>query len=544
MFLIGGIKLGGRMVDFLQIAGAFEGAINDREFSVYFQPQYNHSTGALIGAEALVRWISPKYGFISPAEFIPALEEMGLIPTLDLYVFEEVCLFLRKCIDENKALARVSVNMSRNDILCEDYIDRLEKIRQKHDVPTKLIHVELTETAAVAGPNVVIGAIEKLHKLGYTVEMDDFGSGYSSLNVLKDIDFDVLKLDLKFIGGAIGSERGGTILSSVVRMAKWLKLPVIAEGVETIEQADFLKSVGCDYIQGYLYSKPIPCDEYEKLLSGKTVGTMVPQMNVDRFVDAGRFWNPASMETLIFSNFVGAAAIVEVSLDFETMDILRVNQKYVRELGMNLSESEIISFKPYDTLEGSSQKIYRETLEKVVATREEQECETWRVIKSECCGTERVCIRSSIQLIGESKVSRLFYVMVRNITVEKNALETMRDSERRFKAASEQANIYYWEYTVATKEMRPCFRCQRDLGVPPLVRNYPEPLIENGTFPEDFADMYRDIMHQIDGGAKRLEAIIPLTKERVPYHVRYTTEFDENGNPIKAYGSATLVVDK
>lgn len=544
MFLIGGIKLGGRMVDFLQIAGAFEGAINDREFSVYFQPQYNHSTGALIGAEALVRWISPKYGFISPAEFIPALEEMGLIPTLDLYVFEEVCLFLRKCIDENKALARVSVNMSRNDILCEDYIDRLEKIRQKHDVPTKLIHVELTETAAVAGPNVVIGAIEKLHKLGYTVEMDDFGSGYSSLNVLKDIDFDVLKLDLKFIGGAIGSERGGTILSSVVRMAKWLKLPVIAEGVETIEQADFLKSVGCDYIQGYLYSKPIPCDEYEKLLSGKTVGTMVPQMNVDRFVDAGRFWNPASMETLIFSNFVGAAAIVEVSLDFETMDILRVNQKYVRELGMNLSESEIISFKPYDTLEGSSQKIYRETLEKVVATREEQECETWRVIKSECCGTERVCIRSSIQLIGESKVSRLFYVMVRNITIEKNALDNMRDSERRFKAASEQANIYYWEYTVATKEMRPCFRCQRDLGVPPLVRNYPEPLIENGTFPEDFADMYRDIMHQIDGGAKRLEAIIPLTKERVPYHVRYTTEFDENGNPIKAYGSATLVVDK
>lgn len=532
------------MVDFQQIAESFEPAIVNREFSVYFQPQYNHSTGALIGSEALVRWISPKYGFISPADFIPALEEMGVIPTLDLYVFEEVCRFLRKCIDEGKSLARISVNMSRNDILCEDYIERLEKLRVKYDVPTKLIHVELTETAAVAGPNVVINAIRKLHDLGYTVEMDDFGSGYSSLNVLKDIDFDVLKLDLKFIGGAIGSERGGTILSSVVRMAKWLKLPVIAEGVETIEQADFLKSVGCDYIQGYLYSKPIPAPEYEKLLSGKTIGSIVPQMNIDQFVDAGKFWNPASMETLIFSNFVGAASIVEVSNDFESLDILRVNQKYVRELGMNLSESEIISFKPYDTLEGESKRIYRETLRKVVASREEQECETWRIIKSECCGTERICIRSSIQIIGESKVSRLFYVMVRNITVEKNALETMRDSERRFKAASEQANIYYWEYSIATKEMRPCFRCQRDLGLPPLVRNYPEPLIENGTFPEDFADMYRDIMHQIDGGAKRLEAIIPLTKERVPYHVRYTTEFDENGNPIKAYGSATKVVDK
>lgn len=532
------------MVNFQQIAEAFEGAIENREFSIFLQPQYNHSTGALIGAEALVRWISPKYGFVSPADFIPALEEMGLIPTLDLYVFEEVCLFLRKCIDEGTTLARVSVNMSRNDILCDDYIERLEGIRVKHDVPTKLIHVELTETAAVAGAGVVIDAIKRLHELGYTVEMDDFGSGYSSLNVLKDIDFDVLKLDLKFIGGAIGNERGGTILSSVVRMAKWLKLPVIAEGVENVEQADFLKSVGCDYIQGYLYSKPIPVDEYEKLLSGKTVGSMVPQVNLEQFVDAGRFWNPASMETLIFSNFVGAASIIEVSHDFETMDILRVNQKYVRELGMNLSEKDIISFRPYETLEGESKKIYRDVLEKVVATREELECETWRLIKSECCGEERICVRSSIQLIGESKVSYLFYVMVRNITNEKLAYQGLVEREKNFKATTEQANMFLWEYTIATKEMRPCFRCQRELGLPPLIRNYPEPLIESGLFPEDYADMYRDIMHQIDGGAKRLEAIIPLTKDRIPHHVRYTTEFDENGNPVKAYGSATLVVDK
>ena len=242
------------MVNFRQISESFETAVENREFSVYFQPQYNHSTGALIGAEALVRWISPEHGFISPADFVPTLEEMGLIPVLDLYVFDCVCDFLKKCIDSGKALARISVNMSRSDILCEDYIDRLDAIRQKYGVPTRLIHVELTETAAVSGANVVVSAIKKLHDLGYTVEMDDFGSGYSSLNILKDIEFDVLKLDLKFIEGAIGSERGGTILGSVVRMAKWLKLPVIAEGVETVEQADFLKSVGCDYIQGFLYS--------------------------------------------------------------------------------------------------------------------------------------------------------------------------------------------------------------------------------------------------------------------------------------------------
>lgn len=532
------------MVNFRQISESFETAVENREFSVYFQPQFNHSTGALIGAEALVRWISPKHGFISPADFVPTLEEMGLIPVLDLYVFDCVCDFLKKCIDSGKALARISVNMSRNDILCEDYIDRLDAIRQKYGVPTRLIHVELTETAAVSGANVVVSAIKKLHDLGYTVEMDDFGSGYSSLNILKDIEFDVLKLDLKFIEGAIGSERGGTILSSVVRMAKWLKLPVIAEGVETVEQADFLKSVGCDYIQGFLYSKPIPAVEYEKLLSGKSVGAIVPQMNLDQFIDAGRFWNPTSIETLIFSNFVGAAAIIEVNHDCSAIDILRVNQKYVRELGMNLSERDIISFKPYDTLEGESKAIYKATLEKVAATREEQECETWRTISSGCCGTEQICIRSSIQLIGESKVNRLFYVMVRNVTAEKTAYQAYVNRERNYMAAVEQANMFLWDYTIATKEMRPCFRCQRELGLPPLIRNYPEPLIESGLFPADYADMYREMMRKIDEGVGSLEAVIPLTADRIPFHVRYTTEFDENGRPVKAYGSATLVVDK
>lgn len=410
------------MVSTAKISECFEDAIRNSEFSVYFQPQYNHSTGALIGAEALVRWISPELGFVSPVDFVPVLEAEGRIPTLDLYVFEQVCIFLRKCIDDKLPLARVSVNMSRNDILCDGYIENLEKLRQKYDVPTKLVHVELTESAAVSGTQVVIDSIRKLHDYGYTVEMDDFGSGYSSLNVLKDIEFDVLKLDLKFIAGAIGNERGGTILSSVVRMAKWLRLPVIAEGVETLEQADFLRSVGCDYIQGYLYSRPIPCAEYEKLLNCGSIGVMVPQMNLDKIVDAGKFWNPESMETLIFSNFVGAAAIIEVGNDSCDIDILRVNQKYVRELGLKVSEKEIVSFNARETLEPESRKIYRETLEKVVATREEQECETWRNIHTQHSGDERICIRSSIQLIGVSKVSRLFFVNIRNITSEKKMM--------------------------------------------------------------------------------------------------------------------------
>lgn len=530
------------MVSVQDILDNLDSAIAGEEFQVYFQPQYNHSTGMIIGAEALVRWVSPRFGFVSPADFIPVLEEQGRVPEIDLYVFEHVCRFLRHSLDMNLPRVRISVNMSRNDVLCEDFIDRQEALRQKYDVPTSLIHVELTESAAIAGSQVIIDAIDRLHSLGYTVEMDDFGSGYSSLNVLKDINFDVLKLDLKFIAGSIGNERGGTILSSVVRMAKWLRLPVIAEGVETVEQADFLRSVGCDYIQGYLYSKPVPAAEYEKLLKGSAVGSIAPQLNLSKDMDAGKFWNPDSWETLIFSNFVGPAAIMERRGD--QLEILRVNQKFLREMGMNLSENDLVSLDAWATLDDENKIIYKDTLDRAVETRSEQECETWRTVCSKTCGNEKICIHSTIQLIGESKISQLFYVMIRNVTVEKLVLQGMKDAERRFKMASEQANIYYWEYIVASKEMRPCFRCQRDLGLPPLVRNYPEPLIENGIFPEDYADMYRDILHQIEGGAKRLEVIVPMTPERTLFHIRYTTEFDENGRPVRAYGSATKVVDK
>ncbi len=145
-------------------------------------------------------------------------------------------------------------------------------------------------------------------------------------------------------------------------------------------------------------------------------------------------------------------------------------------------------------------------------------------------------------MIGSSGREHIFYVMIRNVTKEKRHLEEISESEMRFRFASEQANIYAWEYDVATKEMRPCFRCMRDLGLPPLVENYPEPAIEAGIFPPDYADMYRDWHRRIEKGEKSLEAIIPLTVGRVPFHVRYTTEFDEAGHPVKAYGSATLVV--
>ncbi len=526
-----------------EIAGEMNTALAQEQFLVYYQPQYNHSTGMLVGAEALVRWLHPTKGMISPGRFIPLFEKNGFITKFDFHVFEKVAQFLRDSIDHHFSIVPISVNFSKHDIFSPNFTETLETIRKKYDVPTHDIRIEITESILMGNNAAVNDILNKLHACGYIIEMDDFGSGYSSLNVLKDLDFDIIKLDMLFLENKGKTGRGGTILSSVVNMAKWLNIPVIAEGVETVEQADFLKSIGCNYIQGYLYSKPLPQKDYELLISQSTIGAMIPQMNLNEALNSANFWQPNSQETLIFSNFVGAAAIFSYHRIDRKIDILRVNQKYLRELGMNLSEKDIIHCNPTDTLDEYNKNIYLAALECAIETEKEQECETWRNIHSDCCGDEHFCIRSTVTVIGKSDDQVLFYCMIRNITSEKNRFHEMTDTEKRFKIVSDQVNIYFWEYHVATREMRPCFRCMRDLGFPPVLRNYPESAIENGTFPPEVADMYRDWHIQIANGVKELSAIIPLTPNRIPFHVRYTTEFDENGHAVKAYGSAALVVD-
>lgn len=523
-----------------EILREFSDSIQNGYIYPHYQPQYNHMTGRMVGAEALMRWEHPVFGPQYPNNFIPVLEDAGLIVTADLFMVEQICRYQRACIDQALDTIPISFNISRVDLLAQDYIDTIESTRERYDVPVRLLRAEITETSAIGGLDLVSSAMRRLQELGYVVEMDDFGSGYSSLNILKDLPFDIIKLDMKFLDGDL-SGRGGTILNAMVQMAKWLGTTTIAEGVETIAQADYLKSIGCSYIQGYLYSRPVPPAELTALLAKSSLEPTLPALQLVETMNANRFWDPDSLETLIFSNYVGAAAIF--SYEDGNVDILRVNVKYLHEHGMNANEVDIMHFDPWESFDEKNKSIYIQTVEKAIETGEEQVCETWRTLSSKCCGEEQVCLRTTMRAIGRAGSQSIIYAMLQNITAEKRHYDELAKSERRFRFASEQANVYAWEYTIGTKEMRPCFRCMRDLGLPALVRNYPEPAIEVGIFPPDYADMYRDWHRQLAEGAKSLEAIIPLTVGRVPFHVRYTTEFDENGRPLKAYGSATLVVD-
>ncbi len=524
--------------DILAIAGH---ALEEKHFVLYYQPQYNHADGTIIGAEALVRWKHPERGLISPGIFIPIFEKNGYISKLDFYVFEQACDFLKRCSEQGLPMIPVSTNFCRHDIFLTDFAEKLEEIRKRYDVPSRFLRVEITESAIMGSSEQVNEMIKRLHKYGYIVEMDDFGSGYSSLNVLKDIEMDIIKLDMLFLSEESNNARGGTIISAVVRMAKWLRVPVIAEGVETLKQADFLRSIGCNYIQGYLYSRPLPEDQYVELLTSSAVGNTNPQQHLVENLNSCDFWDPKSQETIIFSNYVGGAAIFDYH--HGKLEVLRVNKKYLREMGMNLTEKDIIETDLLSTFDEENKKIYTGMLDRAIETMEEQECDTWRTLFSPCCGEERICIRSSVQVIGKSEDSYLFYAMVHNVTNEMKHYVELLDSERRFKMASEQVNMYYWEYNVATKEMHPCFRCMRDLGLPQVMTNYPESAFEMGVFPPEVHDMYRDWHRQIEAGVKELEAVIPLTENRIPFRVRYTTEFDGAGRPIKAYGSAALVVE-
>jgi EAL domain-containing protein (putative c-di-GMP-specific phosphodiesterase class I) len=249
------------------------GSLEREEFIVYYQPKYDLLTETIVGAEALVRWAHPKLGFISPARFVPIFEQNGFIYQLDKYVWEKVCQQLRADIDEGRTVLPVSINVSRVDFYSPNLVQVFEDLTKKYNLDPRLLELELTESAYVENPQQIIEIIGELQAKGFVILMDDFGSGYSSLNMLKDLPVNVLKIDLRFLSDSKGVENGraDNILDSIVRMGKRLDLLVIAEGVETQKQVDFLRLIGCEFVQGYFFSEPVPGEDYRELIKNDFV---------------------------------------------------------------------------------------------------------------------------------------------------------------------------------------------------------------------------------------------------------------------------------
>ena len=258
----------GRMKNELQkkqvIEEDMKKALLDNEFVMYLQPKYCISSGRIIGAEALARWIHPEKGMISPADFVPVFEENGFILKLDQIIWESACRKICDWIDKGIEPVPVSVNISREYIHSFDVVGFLLGLVKKYDIPIKLLELEITETTDAQGG--VSDVVKKMKDAGFTMLMDDFGSGYSSLNMLKTTPFDVLKIDRGFLSEFMESGRGRKIISHTISMSQDIGLDIIAEGVETKEQAQFLHDCGCDSAQGFYYSKPVTQEKFDELL--------------------------------------------------------------------------------------------------------------------------------------------------------------------------------------------------------------------------------------------------------------------------------------
>ena len=247
-----------------EITNSMQQALADGEFLVYLQPKCNLKTEEYVGAEALIRWMNPERGLLPPGQFIPIFEKTGFITEVDLYVWEQVCRMLARWKQENRTLIPISVNVSRADLYHSDFMDRILELMDKYDIEPSLLHMEITETVYTENQNQILDMVNQMEKLGFKVEMDDFGSGYSSLNMLTEIPVDVLKLDMRFLEGYSAGKAKGNILEFSVGLAKSLGLESVAEGVETREMVDELKRLNCEMGQGYYFSRPIPIHEFEQ----------------------------------------------------------------------------------------------------------------------------------------------------------------------------------------------------------------------------------------------------------------------------------------
>ncbi len=388
-------------------------AIGNEQFEVYFQPQVNYFTGELSGAEALVRWNHPAKGLVQPDKFIPIFERNGAIRQLDEFVLHKICTLMRQWMDEGIAVSPISVNVSRKDIYNPLLCSRIRKIISFYGISPEMLHIEITETAYIEDSEQIIKVVEQFKNDGFTVEMDDFGTGYSSLNFLKDVPVDTVKLDMRFISRG-NSSRGGNILSSVVRMAHSMKMEVIAEGVETRQQADYLKSIGCKLMQGYFFAKPMLPEKFRLVLKNNSSLSRHGVTDASEMNNVMDFLDSSVQSTLLFNSFIGGAAIVE--FDGERLELIRANDRYFKIMKTDsdsfFNDCEI----HFSDISDETRQNFVDLLFESVNSGEEVECEIGR---NEGEGKKLLWLHVRARCLASNRNNHVIYLLIEDVTEQK-----------------------------------------------------------------------------------------------------------------------------
>lgn len=402
-----------------QILSDMVQAIEKKEFVVYLQPKYSLMHRTISGSEALVRWRHPRQGMISPGEFIPVFEKNGFIVRLDHYMWERVCQIIHRWLTKGYPVLPVSVNVSRISLYHPRIVEDLVALVEKYQIPIALLQLEITESAYMSNPEMMKSIIKQLRKRGFTILMDDFGSGYSSLNTLKDIDVDILKIDMAFLSRDIQNTKSEKILASITRMAGWLGMPVVVEGVETRERVEFLMSIGCGYVQGYYFARPMPVSDFEKTMNreGHQSGPSVTHTKTD-VPELEMLWSTETEMGLLLRSIPVPYAILERAHGM--VDTLRMNNAYLQVFGSDQTPLTVFGPVEYDKLS--------EAVEEALGADGEANCEC-------SCVTEKGNVQYyhiHLKLIQKESENQIFGATFTDVTSE-------RKIERELKTILKQA---------------------------------------------------------------------------------------------------------
>ena len=391
------------------------------EFIYYLQPKCNLNTGKIVGLESLVRWKHPEKGIVAPGYFIPVMESNGLITELDMKVWEQVCQTLQDWIKSGHKVIPISVNVSSVDIYAIDVVEHFKNLVRKYGLPPEYVELEITESAYVEEYKVITSVAEALRNAGFTVLMDDFGSGYSSLNMLKDVNVDVLKIDMKFLKMDENTmDKGMGILEAVTRMANIMGLRMIAEGVETEDQINYLLNMGCIYGQGYFFYKPLPVEEIKALLNDENNvdyrGIQARKIEHVRFKDL--FQSELASDSIL-NNILGPIAIYDVYCD--NVELLQVNDKYCLLVGqdpVDLAENVQVMEAIHPDDRKKMQNIFQRSFQRLAEGAE-------GTVRRRREDGQYIWINIKAFFLREQDGHKMFYGAVRDVSEEMNQFQKL-----------------------------------------------------------------------------------------------------------------------
>ena len=387
-------------------------SLKENKITYYIQPKCEIHTGKIIGGEALVR-LDKTTSNLSPTSFIPLLERTGLIGKLDYYIWEKVCQDLHNAITQNKVTVPISINISRKDIENFNVVEQVNQLCKKYNIPKKLLDIEITESAYTDNEQIILDTITEFQNNGFKVAMDDFGSGYSSLNMLKNIDIDLLKIDMEFLNFKTKNKKKAiNIIESIINMSRILEIPTLVEGVETKQQLDLLKNLGCPYVQGYYYYAPLNTKEFYELIQDPT--KIIPAnapVTLKNVITIHHLLHNQLIDVALLDHLIGAFCFIEH--DGQTIPKLSGNESFYKLINLPLE-----NLTPEKSIKQMLGSINKKDLTKIITAFNQTKSQT-NVCKSLIYrakyGSEKGTYIMKIHFIRNTSSSSLYLIQLESL---------------------------------------------------------------------------------------------------------------------------------